>query len=96
VVLRNDIAKKAGVDTGSDKNTIKLYLADGRKIYAGYARLKSISVQGVEVENVEAAILPDGAIDSNVKDGLLGMSFLGKCNFKIDSKNKKLIIEKNQ
>ena len=56
--------------------------------------LGSVGVQDSEVENIEAAILPEEDSASIPEDGLLGMSFLKKFNFKIDQKNDKLILEK--
>jgi len=51
-------------------------------------------VQGVEAKGVGAVVLPEGAAFTRGEDGLLGMSFLRKFNFKIDHTTKKLILEK--
>lgn len=95
ILLSNKIAASLGIDTNSNAaTTTELTLADGRKINAKMIILDSVSVEGVEAQKVEAAVLPPG--DSNViaNDGLLGMSFLKKFNFKIDYKYGKLILEK--
>lgn len=95
VVLSNAAAKKLGIDLGSKEvKNIQLLLADGRKADAKLVVLRTVSTQGVEAENVNAAILPEGAEGAGMKDGLLGMSFLKNFNFKIDQKNNKLILEK--
>jgi clan AA aspartic protease (TIGR02281 family) len=94
VMLRKDIAKKLGIDTGTDLEPYaKVSLADGKQVNVKLVILKSVKVQGVEANDVEAVILSE---EGNIGfgDGLLGMSFLKKFNFKIDQKNKKLILEK--
>lgn len=96
VVLTSDIGKKLGIDLEDKKDNIQLITTDGSKVNAKYAILDSISVQGVEAENVEAAILLGEVKEADFKDGLLGMSFLKRFNFKIDHRDKKLILEKLQ
>ncbi len=95
IVLSSEMAGKLGVDMSSvrKKDLIPLQMGDGRQVDARYVRLKSVSVEGVEAKNVDAAILPEGAVKPNFKDGLLGMSFLKRVNFSIDSNNKKLVLE---
>jgi len=94
IMLRKDMAKKIGINLDKVKPDAKLTLADGRKIDAKYIILESVKAQGVEAENVEAAILLEEVGEINFGDGLLGMSFLGRFNFKVDQKEKKLILEK--
>jgi predicted aspartyl protease len=72
---------------------VELIVADGRKIHARYVVLDSVSVQGVEARKVEAAVLSEDR-DPNMKDGLLGMSFLKRFKFNIDLQNTKLSLEK--
>jgi len=69
--------------------------ADGRIIDAKFIILDSVSVEGLEVKNVEAVVLLEEST-MNVGDGLLGMSFLNRFNFQIDTVNKKLILEKRK
>jgi len=85
--------KKLGIDIGKLKNESKATMADGRQVNARFFILESVKVEGVEAQNVAAIILPQEA-DIGYADGLLGMSFLKRFNFKIDQKNKKLILEK--
>jgi len=95
VILSNKIANSLGIDANSkDSTPVELIMADGRKAKARMVILESVGVQDSEVENIEAAILPEEDSASIPEDGLLGMSFLKKFNFKIDQKNDKLILEK--
>ncbi len=97
VVLSNSVAKKLGIEARvDDKANVELILADGRKMGAKYAVLKNISVQGVEAEDVPVAFMSEDMEGAAYKDGLLGMSFLNRFNFKVDQKNNKLILERLQ
>ena len=53
-----------------------------------------LEVQGVVAKKVEAAVLLDDTGGLGFGDGLLGMSFLKKFNFKVDQREKKLTLEK--
>ncbi|MEW6101035.1 MAG: retropepsin-like aspartic protease [Candidatus Omnitrophota bacterium] len=94
VMLRRAIAEKLGFDLDRALPDIQLTLADGRKVNGKYVILESIKVQNVEARNVEAGIILDEAGALGSGDGLLGMSFLKKFNFKVDHKEKRLILEK--
>lgn len=95
MVLSNKIAKDLGINIDTKNvNSIELILADGHRTKARLVILESVNVEGSEVKNIEAAILPENENAAIFKDGLLGMSFLKKFNFKIDQKNDKLILEK--
>jgi clan AA aspartic protease (TIGR02281 family) len=94
VVIKESVAKQLGLDATALKEDIKLKLADGRDSIAKHAVLASISVQGVEAQNVDVAILSADVQDSALRDGLLGMTYLRNFSFKIDQKNKKLTLEK--
>ncbi len=94
VVLRKGVAPKLGIDLSRVKPDASLQLADGRQVRAKRVILKSVRVEGAEAKNVEAAIMLDEAKDFQFSDGLLGMSFLKKFNFKVDHKQGKLILEK--
>jgi len=95
IVLTSDVAKRLGVDSAEKEvGTMQLILSDGRKITAKFVFLQSVIIQGLEANNVEAAVLPEDSADANLKDGLLGMSFLRRFNFRVDSKNSKLILER--
>jgi len=95
IILSHKIANNLGIDAElKSANPIELILADGRRIEARKMILKNVSVQDSEVENIEAAVLSEEESAAIPEDGLLGMSFLKKFNFKIDQKNDKLILEK--
>jgi clan AA aspartic protease (TIGR02281 family) len=94
LVIKQSVAKQLGLDAAAIKEDMKLKLADGRESIAKHAVLASVSVQGVEAQNVDVAILAADVQDPYLKDGLLGMTYLKNFSFKIDQKNKKLILEK--
>ena len=98
VVLSKEIGRRLGVNTDAvdpeDKvGIITMTLADGNKTQARYVRLESVKVEGAEVENVSAAVLLDDQIKPGFEDGLLGMSFLNKFNFKVDRENNRIVLE---
>ncbi len=96
ILLSNEIAEKLNIDTGKRKaDTIKVQIADGRRIDATYVILDSVSVEGAGAKNVGAVILSEGE-EVEGHDGLLGMSFLNRFNFQIDTVNKKLILNKRK
>ncbi|MFH1414437.1 MAG: retropepsin-like aspartic protease [Candidatus Omnitrophota bacterium] len=94
VVLSKNVSDRLGLDLRRIRPEGELILADGKKARAKYLVLKTVTTHGVEAKNVEAAILIDDSPDINFGDGLLGMSFLKRFNFKVDQKNKRLILEK--
>jgi clan AA aspartic protease (TIGR02281 family) len=94
VVIKESIAKQLGLGAADLKEDLKIKLADGRESTAKHAVLSSVSVQGVEAQNVDAAILAGDIQDPSLKDGLLGMAYLKNFSFKIDQRNKKLTLEK--
>lgn len=94
VMLRRSVAGKLGIDVDNLAGDTKLAVVDGRKIEAKRIVLESIQLEDLEATNVEAVVLLEETQDENIKDGLLGMSFLSKFIFKIDHKEKKVILEK--
>jgi clan AA aspartic protease (TIGR02281 family) len=94
VVIKDSVAKQLGLGAQDLKEDMKLKFADGRESIARHAVLASVSVQGVEAQNIDVAILAADIQDPALKDGLLGMTYLKNFNFKIDQRNKKLILEK--
>ena len=94
VLLSSEIGRRLGVDKDKRKSIVKMQVADGRQVDAQYMILDSVKIQGVEAKNVDAAVLLDNAEGINFKDGLLGMSFLKKFNFKIDQSNNRITLEK--
>ncbi len=95
VVLTHGFAKKAGIKINKSGKRMKLIVADGKQIDAQFVILESLKVQDIEVFDVDAAIILDDSLDSKfAKDGMLGMSFLKRFNFKMDNKHNRLILEK--
>lgn len=94
-VISETVAKSAGIDLEKEKNIVRLKVADGRLVDAKLIVLKSIRVESSGAENVEAAVIPDQLASTGVGNGVLGMSFLKRFNFKVDYSNKKLILEKH-
>lgn len=94
VVLPKEIGDKLNIDTQQPKTLVQLQIGDGSKINAAYVVLKSINIQGVEVKNVDAAVLLDDKGKFANASGVLGMSFLSHFNIKIDRKEKKFVLEK--
>ncbi|MFH0826331.1 MAG: retropepsin-like aspartic protease [Candidatus Omnitrophota bacterium] len=93
VVLKKEVAEELNLKLDDDPE-VRLVLADGRQTHAKLITLESVKVEGVEAKNVEAAIMLDEITDPGFKDGLLGMSFLKRFNFKVDNRENKLILEK--
>jgi clan AA aspartic protease (TIGR02281 family) len=94
MVLSPATAKKLRINIDKDGTPIKLITADGDKTDAKYIVLESVKVSDVEAKNIETAVLLDEKKDFGFKDGLLGMSFLRRFNFKFDHDQNKLILEK--
>jgi len=96
VLLRKSVADKLGIDIDNLTADTKVSAVDGRKINAKRVILESVQLQDMEANDVEAAILLEDTPWEGTGDGLLGMSFLSKFIFKIDHKEKKVILEKLQ
>lgn len=94
VVLTSQVARRLGLDLSQEKRLVDLQLADGRKVQAKFFLLESVSLQDIATEKVEAAVLPDGIEDPNLRDGILGMSFLKRFNFRVDNVNGIITLEK--
>lgn len=93
-LISESVAMIAGIDLAKEKNIVRLKVADGRTVDAKIVVLKSVRVESVTAENVEAAVIADQMALSGVGNGVLGMSFLRRFNFKVDYTHKQLILEK--
>ncbi|MDD5079339.1 MAG: TIGR02281 family clan AA aspartic protease [Candidatus Omnitrophica bacterium] len=93
IVLSKAAGDKLDIKPDAAAPIVKLRVADGREVGARYVGLESVIVDSQEEKNVEAAILMDDNA-SIVFDGVLGMSFLSRLNFRFDNKNNKLILER--
>jgi clan AA aspartic protease (TIGR02281 family) len=94
IVITDKTARALGINSAKIKEKIKLQVGDGREFEGKYTILKSVSVQGVEAKDVEAAITPETIKEVGPGEGTLGMSFLKNFSFKIDPRGNKLILEK--
>lgn len=94
ILLSSRAAERLGIKLRrKDQHAIKVKMADGREVDAKYIVLDSVNVQGAEAKDVEAVVLSEDA-QMVAGDGLLGMSFLNRFNFQIDTVNKRLILQK--
>lgn len=94
IILKKEMAERLGISLEDAKLDAILIMADGRRVSAKYIQLDSVRVGDVEAQRVGAAIMTENSASAGFADGLLGMSFLKRFNFKIDYNNQKLILEK--
>ena len=94
IILSKRIGEELGIDTSGIKDNMTLKLADGRMANAKAVILDSVKIEDVKCEKVMAAVLTDQLSDPDLKDGLLGMSFLGRFNINIDLKTRKMSLER--
>jgi aspartyl protease family protein len=73
VAMSAEDAKRANIRPGADARTARFSTANG-VITATVVTIPEVRLQGVTLRNVEASIMPEGAM----KGTLLGMSFLKK------------------
>lgn len=93
-MLSKKIGDQLGIDTSDPHSQTKAQIADGSFVPAFYTKLKSLRLQHIEAKDVETLILlQDPPTEAGYKDGLLGMSFLGRYSTHIDYSQKKFIIE---
>ncbi len=93
VVLSSRIAKELNIDVTNGASDIKLVLADGQTAPAKRIKLDAISIDEVNVRDIEAAVVSQDNAFLGF-DGLLGMSFLQLFKFEIDLKNNKLVLNR--
>ena len=84
-------AQRAGIEAPQDAERLTLQIADGSIVQASRVRIPSVRVGKFSVENVDAAILPPQLSSA---PALLGMSFLGQFEFRLDSDAGKLSLTK--
>ena len=85
---------KIGIDTSDPQYQTKVQVASGSFVPAFYTKLQSLKIQQIEAKDVDAVVLlQDLPADISFKDGLLGMSFLGRYSTHVDYSRKKFIIE---
>ena len=96
LTITHAVALKLGINPDEINPLVELQVANGEKVTAKFFVLESVNVEDSEAKNVEAAIMPKDVQNIGPSDGLLGMSFLRKFNFRVDQKKNKLILEKLQ
>jgi clan AA aspartic protease (TIGR02281 family) len=90
-LISNATAKELNLDAGNNPRTVPFQTANGT-IQAPLVSLDSITVGGIEVRNLTAAI-HDIGVESKVA-GLLGLDFLSNFRMDIDTQKGVLILEK--
>jgi len=90
-VISSATAKELSIDTDQNTQPVTFQTANGM-IQAPLVSLQSITVGGMEINNLTAAVhdvVPDGKVF-----GLLGLNFLGNFRMEIDNQNGLLHLEK--
>lgn len=96
VLISRRVAEDLGIKTDNIVATIDLSMADGRKVKAKRVTLKSVRIKNVEAKDVSAAVFNEDSGGMGTEDGLLGMSFLSRFDFRIDQDNNKLILKETK
>jgi clan AA aspartic protease (TIGR02281 family) len=94
VLLSKEAGQKLGIDLTDTNQMVELHLPGDRRVKARMVVLESVKAGGVEEKNVRAGILLTENTGLMLRDGLFGMTFLSRYNFKIDRKRMVLILEK--
>jgi aspartyl protease family protein len=89
--LPSQMAKEVGLVPKDSDPTVRLQMANGQVVEAKLLMVKSVRVGKFEVENVECAVFPPELTEAAA---ILGMNFLEKFNYKIDTERAKLIMNK--
>ena len=94
VLLTAKVARKLGVDLGNIHNGREVVVLDGKHKVRSVL-LKSVKLGDMEEKNVLAEVLLEDSaeIKQQLKDGLLGMSFLKKFDVTLDQKKMRLIFK---
>lgn len=87
VLIPVELAKQLDIKPAVDAKELSLRTADGRRISAKEIILPRMRVGKFEAENVKAALLEESVPGAKP---LLGMSFLERFKFEIDTQQKKL------
>jgi len=83
------LAERMGLKPDSGRQ-VRCVLADGSVTHAREVTLKEVRVGGAKVKKVPVVVLESDSAERI--DGLLGMSFLGHFNFRIDTEKNLLIL----
>lgn len=81
VALRRDFAGRAGISARTAGPPIRIQTANGVGL-ARLIRLDSLALQGASADSVEAVMID--SLPGDI-DGLLGLSFLSRFEFRLDA-----------
>jgi aspartyl protease family protein len=87
ISLPHAMAKEMGIEPTSRDQKIQVGLADGSQVPATLKTIDTVRVGKFSVENVECIILDP---EAKAAPALLGMSFLGKFKFEVDTQKSEL------
>ena len=90
-LISNALARDLAIDVGSNPKTLSFQTANGL-IQAPITSLESVTVGGMEIRNLPAAV-HDAVPDPEVA-GLLGLNFLSNFRMDIDTQHGMLYLEK--
>ena len=90
VMLTSGFIQELGLDLSQSKVGY-VELLNGR-YKAAAVSLNSLKLGDIQVRDVSAIVLQED--NREIKDGILGMSFLSKFHFTLDQKGQKLILRK--
>lgn len=88
VTISEAFAKEIGLTWDKAEDSVQLVLANGERVEGVSVLLASVAVGGVSSRGVPAVVLESPP--SEEIDGLLGMSFLGRFQVKMEPGNKRL------
>ena len=92
VFLSQKTAKKLGYPIRKSRVNLRIELADGRIVSAIRIRLRSVTVDGQTVKNLDGAVLLNEKGEDSMN--VLGMSFLRKFTYSINHEKKTLSLKK--
>ena len=90
-VISGSLAKRLGISLNKSQSVL-CQVADGRSVNGKQINIKEVRVGGAKVYNVQAIVLDSGDMGNN--PGLLGMSFLNKFVFKVDTEKGLLVLQR--
>lgn len=95
VVLTRTGARKLGIDPSKLTGRVEMRGTGNRKFEAAYTRLDRVVWDGVELRDVEAAVLLEEERTAPIcKDGLLGQAFLSRYDYKVSPRSGTVELER--
>jgi len=92
LMLNSSFIQKLGIDPSQSASGYVEVL--NGKYKATSVSLDSVRLGGAKAQDVDATVLMESS--KEIKDGLLGMSFLSKFHFTLDQTGQELILKKSQ